>query len=167
MALLRYLKGPFMRNVLLSALVVVSAIALAAPATAAPALAANKGAQEMEQMAKTMNDPAMQEGMANAMSAMFGAMMDMRLDGITKAMEPLGGKKMKLHGSTLRENLAHDDPNFEAKMQTQTRTAVRGMGAMATAMVAIMPQLMGAMEKMGGALGGTVGGAVDRMPQTN
>jgi hypothetical protein len=138
---------------------IAAALAVSTPALAADAPSAS--AQDMQQMADKMNDPAMQAAMAGGLNAMLGALLDMRVDGFAKALEPLnGGKKIKMKGNTIREMAERKDRNFEEKLQGQTRAAIGGMGAMAAAMATMLPQLEKAMEKMGDAMDE----AKDRLP---
>jgi hypothetical protein len=133
-----------------SALLAVLALSFATPALAT---APSETQRDMQVMADKLNDPVAQEAMSNAFGSMMSALMDMRIDGIAKALEPMnGGKKIKLHGRTLRELASRDDPNFERKMQGGTRAMVGSMGAMMSAFAQIMPQMEEAMKKMEGAL---------------
>lgn len=134
-----------MRSALLSAIL----LSAATPAVAAP----SDTQLDMERMASRLNDPATQSALSGGLMAMVGALLDMRVDGIAKAIEPLnGGKKVKLKGNTLREIGRRDDPRFEAKMENGSRAMIGGMGAMASAFAAALPQLEEAMEKMGDSL---------------
>jgi hypothetical protein len=132
-----------------SALLAVVALSIATPAFAAE----SESQREMQTMADKMNDPRTQNAMAGAIGAMMGAMLDMRIDGIAKALEPLnGGKKLHMKGKTIREMAERKDPHFESKMHDGTRAAVGGMGALASAMAIMLPQLEEAARKMGDAL---------------
>lgn len=128
----------------------------AALAVSTPAFAADRPSEttaDVQEMAEKLNNPAMQAAMAGGLSAMLSAFLDMRVDGIAKALEPLnGGKKLKMKGNTIREMAERKDPRFEEKMQGSTRAAIGGMGALATAFAAMMPQLEEAMGKMGDAM---------------
>jgi hypothetical protein len=136
-----------------SALLAVFALSFASPVFAHSPEAPQAPRYEMQDMADKFNDPVAQEAMSNAFGSMMSALMDMRIDGIAKALEPMnGGKKIKLHGNTLREMALRDDPNFERKMQGGTRAMVGSMGAMMSAFAQIMPQMEEAMKKMEGAL---------------
>jgi hypothetical protein len=136
-----------------SALLAVFALAFASPALATVSAAPSESQHDMQVMADKFNDPVAQEAMSNAFGSMLSALMDMRIDGIAKALEPMnGGKKIKMHGRTLRELASRDDPNFERKMQGGTRAMVGSMGAMMSAFAQIMPQMEEAMKKMEGAL---------------
>jgi hypothetical protein len=140
-----------MRLVLFSVL----AFAFATPAIAAP----SEGQRDMEAMAEKLNDPSTQSAMAGAFGAMMGALLDVRVDGIAKALEPMnGGKRIKMKGNTVREIASRKDPRFEQKLEGGSRAMIGGMGALASAMAVMMPQLEEAMSK--------VGDAMDRLPAT-
>lgn len=137
-----------------SALFTVFALAVATPAATTPAFAAPSEAQhDIQGMANTLNNPATQQAMSGALGAMLSALLDMRIDGFAKALEPLnGGKKIKMHGNTLRDMAEHQDPRFERKMQDGTQTAVRSAGALASAVAVMLPELEKAAKKMGDAI---------------
>ena len=67
---------------------------------ATPAFAAESEAQrDAQQMADKLNDPATQKAMSGAVQAVVGALLDMRVDGVAKALEPLNhGKPIKMKG---------------------------------------------------------------------
>jgi hypothetical protein len=129
-------------------------LAILALSVATPAVAADSEAQrDVQQMADTLNDPTTQRAMSGAMEAMIGALLDMRVDGIAKALEPMnGGKSIKMKGRTLREMAERKDRNFDQKLHGGTQAAVGGMGAMAQALATMLPQLEQAMDKMGDAM---------------
>jgi hypothetical protein len=136
-------------------LIPILALAFATPALAAP----SEGQRDMEAMAEKLNDPATQSAMAGAFGAMLGALLDVRVDGIAKALEPMnGGKRIKMKGNTVREIASRKDPRFEQKLEGGSRAMIGGMGALASAMAVMMPQLEEAMSK--------VGDAMDRLPAT-
>jgi hypothetical protein len=129
-------------------------LAILALSVATPAFAADSEAQrDAQQMADTLNNPTTQKAMSGAMEAMIGALLDMRVDGIAKAIEPMnGGKSIKMKGRTLREMAERKDRNFDKKLHNGTQAAVGGMGALAQALATMMPQLEEAMGKMGDAM---------------
>jgi hypothetical protein len=142
-----------------SALLAILALSFATPALAAPSEAQN----DMEQMASKLNDPATQAALSGGLSAMLGAIMDMRVDGFAKALEPLNnGKRIKMKGNTIREIAERRDPHFQEKLSTGSRAAINSMGGLASAFAVMMPQLEAAMEKMGDAMDR----AKDRLPET-
>jgi hypothetical protein len=130
-----------MRSVLLAT----ALIAFATPAMAAP----SNTQRDMERMAATLNDPVTQEAMGGALSQMLGTLLDMRVDGIARSLEPLnGGKRIRLRGNTLREIALRDDPNFDAKLNTGSRAMIGSMGAMLGAVAPMIPQLEEAADRM-------------------
>jgi hypothetical protein len=135
-------------------------------ALATPALAADRPSEmtrDAQDMATKLNDPAVQSAMVTGLDGLLAALLDMRVDGIAKALEPLnGGKKIKMKGSTIREMAERDDRNFEKKMQGGTRAMASGLGALASALATAMPQLEAAMDKAEDAMDK----AKDRLPDT-
>jgi hypothetical protein len=129
-------------------------LTILALSVATPVFAADSPAQhDAQQMADKLNNPETQRAMSGAMGAMIGALLDMRVDGIAKALEPLnGGKSLNMHGRTLRDLAERKDRHFEEKLQGGTSAAVGGMGALAQAMATMLPQLEEAMGKMGDAM---------------
>ena len=137
-----------MRSVLLP----IFALAFATPAMAAVQAPTDSQA-EVQAMADKLNNPAVQDALSGSFSTMIAAVMDINVDGIAKALEPLNqGRKIKMHGHTLREMAARNDPHFEAKLHDQSRAAIGGMGALASAFAAMLPQLEAAAKKMGDAM---------------
>ena len=121
---------------------------------ASPALAATSEAQrDVQKMADRLNDRGTQTAMADTLSTMLGALMNIRLDGVAKALEPLNqGRKLDMLGKTVGDMVAKDDPHFEDRMHDGTRAAVGSMGALASALAVMIPQLEKAAKKMGNAL---------------
>jgi hypothetical protein len=116
---------------------------------ATPALAQSEAQRDAEKMADVLNNPATQEMAAGAIGAMMDSVLDMRIDGIAKALEPLNkGKAIRLPGRTMRDLAVRDDPDFERKMETGTRQAVGSMGALASALAVAMPEFERAMKRM-------------------
>jgi hypothetical protein len=144
-----------------SALLATLALAIATPAFAADSAS---GTGEMQAIAEKLNDPTTQQAISTGLGTMIAALLDMRIDGIAKALEPMnGGKKIKIQGGTIREMATRKDKHFEEKLQKGTQAMVGGMGGMATAMADIMPQLEAAMEKMDNVMDK----AADKLPATN
>jgi hypothetical protein len=139
-----------MRLVLLPIL----ALACATPAVAA----SSEGQRDMEAMAEKLNDPVTQSAMSGTLDALLGAFLDIRVDGIAKALEPMnGGKRIRMKGNTVREIASRKDPRFEQKLEGSSRAMIGGLGAMASAMAVMMPQLEEAMNK--------VGDVMDKLPE--
>jgi|GWRWMinimDraft_15_1066023.scaffolds.fasta_scaffold25466_2 hypothetical protein len=127
---------------------------LAALTFATPALAAESSAQrEIARVADTLNDPSNQAAISGALGAVMAAILDIRVDGIAKALEGMnGGKPVRMNGSTVRELVTRDDPEFERKMQSDTQAAVGAAGGLASAGAAMIPELEKAARRMKEAL---------------
>ncbi len=142
-----------------SALLAFSLFAVSAPSLAQ----AGEAQRDLEQVGKQLSDPRSQAAISGGLMAILDAFMDMRVDGIAKALEPMnGGKPIRTKGKTIREIAERRDPNFEQKVEGGSKAMVAGAGAMATAMSVILPQLEAAMEKAGE----EIDRAKDRMPDT-
>ncbi len=144
-----------MRKVLVATTFLVLSAPVFAQDTPSPA------AEKAQDMADKLNDPVMQAALAGGMEAMVDSVLDMRVDGIAKAMEPLTGKSSHMRGKTVRDMAARDDPHFDERVHDSTRSMVSGAGAMAGGLAAAMPELEAAMRKMGDAMDR----ARARMPQ--
>ena len=124
-------------------------IAVAALSLSTPAFAASDASRDVQDMAETMNNPQMQSAMAGMVGTFMAAILDMRVDGLAKAVEPMTGKRAgDFKGKTVRDLAAKDDPDFERKMQAGTKAAVGSMGAMASALATMLPQIEEAARKM-------------------
>lgn len=116
---------------------------------ATPALAQSDVQRDAERMADVLSDPLTQDIAAGTIGNMMGSILDMRIDGIAKALEPLNrGNPVRLPGRTVRDLAARNDPDFEAKVEDGTRQAVGSMGALASALAVAMPELERAMKRM-------------------
>lgn len=131
-------------------LLATAALVISAPAFAQEAPSA--ATQKAEALADKLNDPVMQAALAGGMEAMVQSVLDMRVDGIAKAMEPITGKPSNMRGKTVRDLASRDDPHFDARVHDTSRRAVAGAGAMAGGLAAAMPELEAAMRKMGDAM---------------
>ena len=141
-----------------SALLACVALSLSSPAFADT----GKAQDDLAQMGKQLSDPRSQAAISGGLMAMIGALMDMRIDGIAKALEPMnGGKPLRTKGKTIREIADRRDPNFEQKLEGGSKAMVAGAGAMATALSVMLPQLEAAMDKAKE----EVDRAKDRMPE--
>jgi hypothetical protein len=143
-----------MRSALFTAVaLVVATPTIAAAQTETRAESASETQQDVQGMADKLNDPSTQAVLAGALGAAMAAVLDIRVDKMAKALEPLnGGKKLKMKGNTLREIATRDDPKFERKMEDGTKTAVRSAGSLAQALAVMLPELQKAAKKMGDAL---------------
>lgn len=143
-----------MRSALFTAIaLVVATPTIAAAQTETPTESTSEAQQDVQGMADKLNDPSTQAVLAGALGAAMAAVLDIRVDKMAKALEPLnGGKKLKMKGNTLREIASRDDPKFERKMEEGTKTAVRSAGSLAQALAVMIPELQKAAKKMGNAL---------------
>jgi hypothetical protein len=143
-----------MRSALFTAIaLVVATPTIASAQTETRTESTSETQQDVQGMADKLNDPSTQAAMAGALGAVMAAVLDMRVDKMAKALEPLnGGKKLKMKGNTLREIATRDDPKFERKMREGTKTAVRSAGSLAQALAVMLPELQKAAKKMGDAL---------------
>jgi hypothetical protein len=143
-----------MRSALFTAVaLVVATPTIASAQTETHTESTSETQQDVQGMADKINDPSTQAVLAGALGAAMAAVLDIRVDKMAKALEPLnGGKKLKMKGNTLREIASRDDPKFERKMQEGTKTAVRSAGSLAQALAVMLPELQKAAKKMGDAL---------------
>jgi len=143
-----------MRSALFTAIALVGATpTVAAAQTTSPVETSSEAQQDVQGMADTLNDPSTQAAVAGALGAAMAAVLDIRVDKMAKALEPLnGGKKLKMKGNTLREMAERQDPKFERKLEEGTKTAVRSAGSLAQALAVMIPELQKAAKKMGDAL---------------
>jgi hypothetical protein len=143
-----------MRSALFTAIVLVVATpTIAAAQTDSSPETTSEAQRDVQGMADKLNDPSTQAAMVGALGAVMAAVLDIRVDKMAKALEPLnGGKKLKMKGNTLREMAERQDPKFERKMEEGTKTAVRSAGSLAQALAVMLPELQKAAKKMGDAL---------------
>ena len=143
-----------MRSALFTAIAfVVATPTIAAAQTESSTEAPSEAQRDVQGMADKLNDPSTQAVLAGALGAAMAAVLDIRVDKMAKALEPLnGGKKLKMKGNTLREMAERQDPKFERKMEEGTKTAVRSAGSLAQALAVMIPELQKAAKKMGDAL---------------
>jgi hypothetical protein len=143
-----------MRSALFTAIaLVVATPTIAAAQTDSSPETTSEAQRDVQGMADKLNDPSTQAVLAGALGAAMAAVLDIRVDKMAKALEPLnGGKKLKMKGNTLREIASRDDPKFERKMEEGTKTAVRSAGSLAQALAVMLPELQKAAKKMGDAL---------------
>ncbi len=143
-----------MRSALFTAIaLVVASPTVAAAQSTSPVETSSEAQQDVQGMADTLNDPTTQAVVAGVLGAAMAAVLDIRVDKMAKALEPLnGGKKLKMKGNTLREMAERQDPKFERKMEEGTKTAVRSAGSLAQALAVMIPELQKAAKKMGDAL---------------
>lgn len=107
----------------------------------------------MARMADKMNDPRTQSAMSGMMVAMADMFMDLRVDKLRAAIariDPEARDNRDWDGArTLGDVMERDDPHFRDKIENGSRMAVGTMGAMASGMADMMPELRQMGERMG------------------
>lgn len=125
-----------MRTVLLA---IASASCLATPAVA----------QEREaQIAERLNDPAVQDGIAAAVSAIAGIVLDTRVG----TLAPYSDGRVR-PGDTLRDVKRREDPGFERRLHGDTRRAVGTAGVVAGDLASTVGALAETAARLQAALG--------------
>jgi len=119
--------------------IVLVPVALLAFAT--PALAHDdrgRTAADAAAAAELLGDPRVQDLAADRLSAAVAAMLDLRIGGLERAVDP-GSRAHP--DETLRDHLDRDDPDFEARLHHRTRRAVGAAGAVSGELAAMLPEL--------------------------
>ena len=132
-----------------------------------PALAAPRHPEDAEiaRAADKLNDPRMQSAMSGMVVAMADMFMDLRVDKLRAAIariDPEARNDRNWDGArTLGDVIQRDDPHFRDKIEDGSRMAVGSMGAMASGMANMMPQL----REMGERMGRSMEKAMSRLPR--
>lgn len=111
--------------------------------TPAPALARDhaEGSAEMQRM---LSDPHMQDAVGNAMSALLGAMLDMKAEPFAKAMESMGdreGARRIPRGATLGDLAGPDARKMPREIKRRVPAMMNATGSMVGVLDAMLPQL--------------------------
>ncbi|HWW57472.1 MAG TPA: hypothetical protein VN047_11340 [Sphingopyxis sp.] len=117
------------------ALITLPLLALAAPLPAA--------ASEVQEAVATLNDPVAQDRMADTITAMVGALMQMQVGPLAKAVaqiDPESGAAYIPPDATLGE-VAGRDPEYAERMGDDVRAGTRMAGHAASALTAYAPVL--------------------------
>jgi hypothetical protein len=115
-------------------------IALALPS---PAFAQDSEADGMA-VARHLQDPRAQDALADTLSAMVAAMLDMRIGGVVNAVakaDPDGRARQVDPDMTVADMAARDNPDFADNLDEDIRGGTRMAGAMAGAIAELLPQL--------------------------
>ena len=132
-----------------------------------PALAAPRHPEDAEvaRAADRLNDPRMQSAMTGMMVAMADMFMDLRVDKLRAAIARIDpdarDDRNWDNARTLGDVIQRDDPHFRDKIEDGSRMAVGSMGAMASGMADMMPQL----REMGERMGRSMEKAMSRLPR--
>jgi hypothetical protein len=100
--------------------------------------------------ADRLADPATARSAGKAMAAMTGALLDLRVDGIRRAADPLRDRQRDDPGAprTLRDMVAPDDPYLERRVETDTAGAVAAAGSAVRTMAVVAPELRATAEEL-------------------
>ncbi|WP_394652583.1 hypothetical protein [uncultured Sphingomonas sp.] len=109
--------------------------ALALSVVAVPAAAQSR--TEID-AARALQDPVAQEGIAAAVSALAGIVLDTRVGPLARYTDPRSDIRPN---DTLRDIERRRDPHFEARLHDDTRRAVAGAGMVAGDAVAMSGEL--------------------------
>ncbi|MFD1786105.1 hypothetical protein ACFSC3_00825 [Sphingomonas floccifaciens] len=109
--------------------------ALALCVVAAPAAAQSRAEVDA---ARRLNDPVVQEGIAGAVSALAGIVLDTRVGPLARYTDPRDGIRPN---DTLRDVERRRDPHFEARLHDDARRAVAGAGMVAGDALAMSGEL--------------------------
>lgn len=119
--------------------------ALALCVIASPAAAQSRA----DDAARRLNDPVVQEGVAAAVSALAGIVLDTRVGPLARYTDPRDDVRPN---DTLRDLKRRDDPHFEARLRDDTRRAVAGAGMVATDALAMSSELARTAARLQAAL---------------
>jgi len=108
---------------------------LAALVVAPPALAQQPAPADVARM---LDNPVVQEGVADRVSDAVAAMLDTRVGAVERAVNPFSDAR---RSDTLRDRVERNDPHFEARVHDDTRRATRAAGVMAGEFTAMLPEL--------------------------
>lgn len=122
-----------------------------AAALCAIALPAAAQTQREAEAVQRLQDPMVQEGVAMAMSALAGIVLDTRVGPMARYADPEEGIRPT---DTLRDVQRRRDPAFEARLHEQTRRAVAGVGVVAGDAMAMSGELARTADRLRDALSG-------------
>ena len=112
---------------------------------------------------RRLNDPAVAEGVAMAMSALAGIVLDTRVG----ALAPYADRDSDIRPSdTLRDVERRRDPAFEAKLHDRTRRAVGAVGAVAGDALTLSGEVARTADRLRGALA-PLAGAIEAYSDDN
>ena len=130
-------------------------VAMLLACTVSPALAGSRHAEEADarRIADRLNDPSMQSALSGALVAMTDMMMDLRIDTFRDAIarvDPDARADRDWDGAqTLGDVVARNDPYFRERVAGESRVAVGAMGAAASGMADMLPELRAMADRIG------------------
>ena len=119
-------------------------IAVLLSAVAMPSYAQSRSEAET---VRRLNNPVVQEGAATAMSALVGILLDTKVG----ALAPYADGKIR-PSDTLGDVQRRRDPQFEARLQNQTRRAVATAGAVAGDALTMRDEVAHTADRLRGAV---------------
>lgn len=125
-----------MRSKLLASILILAAL------SPVPALA-HEPADGAADVAEKLNDPLTQYAVAGMLSAMSKSVLDMRIEPLVKAMDGLGGRRMRQlpPNATVGDVAGTDHEQVRDGLVQHVPKAMSAMGAMASAAQKMMPEL--------------------------
>ncbi|ATY32999.1 hypothetical protein [Sphingomonas psychrotolerans] len=129
-------------------------------AIALPAAAQTRGEAEA---VRRLNDPMVQEGVAMAMSALAGIVLDTKVGPLARYADPDADIRPS---DTLRDVERRRDPHFEAKLHARTRRAVGAVGAVTSDALAMSAELARTADRLRDALA-PLQGAIEAYSEDN
>ncbi|MDT8760613.1 hypothetical protein MZO42_18075 [Sphingomonas psychrotolerans] len=120
------------------------------------ALPAAAQSRDQAEAVRRLNDPMVQEGVAMAMSALAGIVLDTKVGPLAHYADPEADIRPS---DTLRDVERRRDPHFEAKLHDRTRRAVGAVGAVANDTLAMSGELARTADRLREALGSLQGAA--------
>lgn len=121
----------------------------AAAVLCAIAMPAAAQSRDQAEALRRLNDPMVQEGVAMAMSALAGIVLDTRVGPLARYADPDEDIRPS---DTLRDVERRRDPHFEAKLHDRTRRAVGTMGAVTNDALAMSGELARTADRLREAL---------------
>jgi hypothetical protein len=115
-------------------------------AVAVPAAAQSRAETDA---VRRLNDPMVQEGVAMAMSALAGIVLDTKVGPLARYADPDEDIRPS---DTLRDVERRRDPHFEAKLHDRTRRAVGTVGAVSSDALAMSGELARTADRLRAAL---------------
>lgn len=115
-------------------------------AVAVPAAAQSRAEADA---VRRLNDPMVQEGIAMAMSALAGIVLDTKVGPLARYADPEADIRP---ADTLRDVERRRDPHFEAKLHDRTRRAVGTVGAVSSDALAMSGELARTADRLRAAL---------------
>ena len=113
------------------------------------AVAIPAAAQTETDAERRLNDPMVQEGVAMAMSAQAGIVLDTKVGPLARYADPDEDIRPS---DTLRDVERRRDPHFEAKLHDRTRRAVGTVGAVSSDALAMSGELARTADRLRAAL---------------